>query len=105
MSGRRGKRGRQNFSILDSTERAWLEEMGVHPLPVPVKKGSVILWRSDLVHKGAPPIGRRDNFRAVVYICMMPAALTPEHVYAQKQIAYEKMHSSSHWPSEEEWFS
>eukprot|EP00928_Gymnodinium_smaydae_P039203 TRINITY_DN26824_c0_g1_i1.p1 TRINITY_DN26824_c0_g1~~TRINITY_DN26824_c0_g1_i1.p1 ORF type:complete len:459 (-),score=58.17 TRINITY_DN26824_c0_g1_i1:278-1654(-) len=105
MSWRRGKGGRQNFVILNSNEKAWLEEMGIRPLRVPVNKGDVILWRSDLVHKGTPPIGRRDNFRAVVYICMMPAALTPEHVYLEKQRAFDQLQTGSHWPCEEEWFS
>lgn len=35
----------------------------------------------------------------------MPAALTPDHVYAQKQRAYENLETGSHWPCQEEWFS
>jgi len=64
----------------------------------------VILWRSDLVHKGAPPIGARDKFRAVVYVCMLPAALTPDEVYPDKLRAYEQLETGSHWPNREEWF-
>lgn len=101
----RRKGGRQDFIILDDAEKAYLESQGIEPLRVPVKKGTVILWRSDLVHKGAPPIGRRVNFRGVVYVCMMPAALTPEDVYAQKRQAYAQLLTSSHWPCFEEWFS
>merc|ERR1719476_972714 len=36
---------------------------------------------------------------------MMPADLTPEHVYAEKQRAYEQLQTGSHWPGMEEWFS
>jgi hypothetical protein len=105
ITGDRRKGGRQDFIILDEAEKAYLESRGIQPVRVPVKKGTVILWRSDLVHKGAPPIGRRGNFRGVVYVCMMPAVLTPENVYAQKQQAYAQLLTSSHWPCFEEWFS
>jgi hypothetical protein len=71
---------------------------------VPVKRGDVILWRSDLVHCGAPPIGARSNFRAVVYVCCLPASLTPEHVYKDKLQAYEEVQTGCHWPNREEWF-
>lgn len=105
MAGRTGKRGRADFIILNESEKGFLEDQGIRPLRVPVRRGDVVLWRSDVAHKGAPPIGQRDSFRAVVYICMMPAKLTPEHVYAEKQRAYEQLHTSSHWPCQEEWFS
>lgn len=104
MDWRGPKRGREDFVILDEKEREWLQSQGFEPKRVPVNRGDVILWRSDLVHKGAPPIGRRDNFRAVVYICMLPAVLTPESVYRDKQIAYEQIQTGCHWPNREEWF-
>eukprot|EP00933_Yihiella_yeosuensis_P061720 TRINITY_DN64548_c0_g1_i1.p1 TRINITY_DN64548_c0_g1~~TRINITY_DN64548_c0_g1_i1.p1 ORF type:complete len:366 (+),score=65.54 TRINITY_DN64548_c0_g1_i1:79-1176(+) len=102
---RRGKkRGRKDFIILDDNEKDFLAAEGIQPLRVPVKKGDVILFRSDLAHKGALPIGRRDNFRAVVYICMLPAALTPEDAYEAKQQAYLQLETGGHWPCREEWF-
>merc|ERR1711972_456228 len=36
---------------------------------------------------------------------MLPAALTPEIVYKEKQLAYEQLQTGSHWPNREEWFS
>jgi len=101
---RRKKRGRENFIILNDQEKELLYGKGIQPLRVPVRKGDVILFRSDLAHKGAMPIGRRENFRAVVYICMLPAALTPEEVYNDKLQAYQKLETGSHWPNHEEWF-
>lgn len=95
---------------------------------VPVKKGDVVLWRSDLVHAGGAPFGPlksktarcsnsgegnsiSDNnevgmgsFRAVVYVCMAPAALTPESVYEEKRRAYDRIVSAGHWPGREDWF-
>lgn len=102
---RGSKRGRQDWIMLNDAEKDWLQQQGTSPVRVPVHKGDVILWRSDLVHKGAPPLGRRDGFRAVIYICMMPAALTPEAVYSEKRRAYEQLETGSHWPCREEWFS
>jgi len=98
------KKGREDFVILDHREREWLQAQGYKPKRVHVNRGDVILWRSDLVHKGAPPIGIRDNFRAVVYVCMLPAALTPEDVYTEKRLAYQQLQTGSHWPNREEWF-
>merc|ERR1712232_188545 len=104
MDWRGPKRGREDFIILDEREREWLQSQGYEAKRVPVNRGDVILWRSDLVHKGAPPIGSRENFRAVVYICMLPAAMTPVDAYREKQLAYEQLQTGSHWPNREEWF-
>jgi hypothetical protein len=103
VNGRR-KRGREDFIILNDQEKELLHRKGIEPLRVPVRKGDMILFRSDLAHKGAMPIGKRENFRAVVYICMLPAALTPEEVYADKLKAYQKLETGCHWPNREEWF-
>merc|ERR1719265_1085645 len=35
---------------------------------------------------------------------MLPAELTPDHVYSKKREAYEKLATGSHWPNKEEWF-
>lgn len=104
MQERGPKGGRKDFVILTDDEKDYLVKNGIQPLRVPVKRGTVILWRSDLVHKGAPPVGRVDTFRAVVYICMLPAALTPDSVYAEKEQAYLELKTGSHWPCQEEWF-
>lgn len=77
----------------------------IRPLPrrVPVNAGDVVLWRSDLAHCGAAPIGAREGFRAVVYVCCLPAALTPAEFIEKKQRAYPALATSNHWPSQENW--
>jgi len=103
---RRGKKhANRDFNILNDDDKEVLMNEGIHAKRVPVKRGDVMLWRSDLCHKGAPPIGVRNNFRAVVYVCCLPAQLTPEEVYVDKLRAYEELQSGSHWPCREEWFS
>lgn len=104
MVGRGRKGGRRNFMILSDTEKDLLRSKGIEAQRVPVRRGDVILFRSDLAHCGASPIGCRKGFRAVVYVCMLPAVLTPEHVYREKQRAYEQLETGSHWPNQEEWF-
>lgn len=82
-----------------------LHEAGIVQTRVPVCKGDVVLWRSDLLHCGAPPIGASEYFRQVVYVCCLPAELTPEEVYPLKIQAYRELQTSSHWPNREEWFN
>jgi len=35
---------------------------------------------------------------------MLPAVMTPDHVYKQKLEAYEEIQTGCHWPNREEWF-
>jgi len=97
-------RRRPDFIILGEQEKDILRSAGIRPIRVPVKKGDVILWRSDVCHCGAPPIGSRETFRLVAYVCCLPAALTPEPVYEMKKRAFDRLETGSHWPCREEWF-
>jgi hypothetical protein len=94
----------RDWYMLSDDEKAKLEKEGCKQKRLPVNRGDVVLWRSDLVHCGGSPIGVRSGFRAVAYICMMPASMTPEAVYAKKRQAYEKLATGSHWPTKEDWF-
>lgn len=98
------KKASQDFVMIGDRGAEMLEERGIRPKRVPVSRGDVVLWRSDVCHKGAPPRGRCDNYRAVCYVCCMPAACTPEAVYSDKRRAYEQLMTGSHWPCREEWF-
>jgi hypothetical protein len=103
-SSRHQKARNSDFIIMKSDEHEMLRQRGVEPRRVPVERGDVILWRSDVVHCGAPPVGRCDTCRVVVYICCLPADLTPESVYEQKRRAYLQLETSGHYPTREEWF-
>lgn len=97
--------GRTDFVILNDEEKQFLQDRGIQPKRLPVRRGTVILWRSDVAHKGAPPIGLRDGFRGVVYVCMLPACLTPDEILPRKRQAFEQLETGSHWPCKEEWFT
>ena len=94
----------QDFQILNSKMKDVLHSKGIAQTRVPVKKGDVVLWRSDLAHCGAPPVGVRGGFRAVIYVCCLPASLTPKATYPLKLQSYQRMETGCHWPCREEWF-
>ena len=96
-------RGRSPWVPLTDAELDTLRAAGLAPRRVPVGAGDVILWRSDLAHAGAVPVGERDGFRAVVYASMLPAALTPRAEYTKKVTAYRFSHTGDHCPSREHW--
>jgi len=96
--------GRKDWYMLSDADKDALIAAGCAATRVPVGRGDVVLWRSDLAHCGASPIGVRDGFRAVVYICMLPASMTPEALYTKKRGAYEQLRTGSHWPNKEDWF-
>jgi len=94
----------RDFVLLTGRDKDLLTRNGINPVRVYVRRGDVVLWRSDLAHCGAPPVGVRDSFRAVVYVSCLPFELTPEPVYHQKSRAYEQLETGSHWACREEWF-
>lgn len=95
----------RDWYILTEEDKEFLKAAGRSSRRVPVAKGDVILWRSDLVHCGGDPLGLRPGFRAVVFVCMLPARLTPAALYQRKRQAYELLATGSHWPNKEDWFT
>ena len=96
-------RGRSHWVPLTDGELEEMRAAGLSPRRVPVSAGDVILWRSDLAHSAAPPLGPTLGFRAVSYTCMLPAVLTPAHVVAKKAEAYRCGHTTDHSPAREYW--
>ena len=94
-----------NWQKLSPTRRRQMNAKGYAQRRLPLRKGDVVLWRSDCMHCGAPPVGARPTFRAVAYFCCMPAALTPEPIYGKKWEAYRQLECGNHWPCGEAWFT
>ena len=92
-------RGRSDWVPLTDEELEELSSLGYSPKRVPVNAGDVILWRSDLCHCGARPVGLRPGFRAVSYTCMLPAALTSADVLDHKLTEYFSGLSGDHRPN------
>lgn len=91
--------------LTDEEIQRLLEEMCLEYERVYLKKGDMILWRSDLVHAALPPTGRTSRFRAVGYTSMQPASLTPASVYEEKMSAYKQRQTGDHSPHVESWHS
>uniref|UniRef100_A0A0G4ICX3 Phytanoyl-CoA dioxygenase n=1 Tax=Chromera velia CCMP2878 TaxID=1169474 RepID=A0A0G4ICX3_9ALVE len=96
-------RGHMDWVPLTDAEIATLREAELSPLRLPVSRGSVILWRSDLAHSGARPLKPSDGFRAVSYVSMSPACLTPVSVLPQKLEAYRRTRTGDHAAWRENW--
>lgn len=92
-------RGRSDWVPLTDNELDELQSRGYSPKRVPVNAGDVILWRSDLCHCGARPVGLRPGFRAVSYTCMLPAKLTSPDVVDHKLSEYFSGLSGDHRPN------
>ncbi len=70
-----------------------------------VNAGDVILWRSDLIHAAVPPGEETPHFRAVGYVSMSPANLTPNYpnVWIEKLNAYKFGKTGDHRTFVESW--
>jgi len=91
--------------LTDDEIQRLTEEMQLECRRVYLKRGDVILWRSDLVHAAVPPTGMTRRFRAVGYTSMQPASLTPSSVYTDKINAYKQRQTGDHRPHVESWHS
>lgn len=78
---------------------------GLAPMCIYLRKGDMVLWRSDLVHAPLGPSGQTPRFRAVAYCSMQPAHLTPPEVWNRKLDAYKQRRTGDHRPHEESWHS
>lgn len=92
-------RGRSDWVPLTDEELEGLKERGYAPKRIPVNKGDVILWRSDLCHCGVSPAPISTGFRAVSYTCMLPACLTADDMYENKRNEYLNGLSGDHRPN------
>jgi hypothetical protein len=99
-------RGRQTwFPLTDSELDRLVNEFGCRPARVYLRRGEVLLWRSDLVHAPQLPSGATTRFRAVSYCSAQPACLTPSAVLNEKLLAYKQRQTGDHRVSVESWHS
>jgi hypothetical protein len=95
-------RGKNTWIPLTDSELTYLTTtLQIQPVKVYLKKGDVLIFRSDLVHAPLPPSAHTPRFRAVVYCSMQPAKLTPTSVLQHKMNAYKQRETSDHRPHEE----
>jgi len=102
---------RRGHRYLTAKEIRCLEnEYGLQPAKIYLRKGSVVLWRSDLVHAPLAAQHRRREegdgapsaFLAVGYCTMQPADWTASDVWKRKLDAYKRRRTGDHCPDREE---
>lgn len=79
---------------------------GCEELRIICPRGSLVLWDSRTLHQGSQPLKTRPepNFRAVVYICMVPAHRRSEYYGSEKIFEKNSLkciterRMTNHWP-------
>jgi hypothetical protein len=82
-------------------------QRGCDAYRIEVNMGDMILWRSDCAHSNAQPLLDREDknrFRAVSYVCMLPADMTTTAALRRKAEGHRLRRTTSHWPNLETWF-
>jgi len=61
--------------------------------------GSMVFWDSRTIHQGKEPEKTREqeNFRIVVYVCMMPRNMSNDKALEKKKKAFNQLRVTNHW--------
>lgn len=72
---------------------------GCERVCVEADAGSLVLWDSRTIHQGIEPQKGRpeENFRMIVYVCMMPRSKASAVALGKKQKAFKELRMTSHW--------
>ena len=84
---------------LQKGEIDFYTKKGCKPYAVKADIGSMVLWDSRTIHQGKEPEKTRleENFRIVVYVCMMPRSVSNSKALIKKQKAFNDLRLTSHW--------
>lgn len=90
-----------HWEIQNEAQIAFMKEKGLKQTRVPLKRGSVVLWDSRLVHASAPhcKTAPEDSTRLQIFVCMKPALTDEAEVnkeMATRKRAYEEGRVSKH---------
>jgi len=96
-----GKMPTKDFSMMKPHHIQWFEAKGCARKAVAVKKGSMTLWDSRLVHCGKlPNAGRKhpNRWRLTAFVCMIPAVGVEKKILERREKAARTNRTTSHWP-------
>ena len=87
------------YKLNEDERKFFIEEKKCKPIAVKAKRGSMILWDSRTMHQGKESDKDREeeNFRIVVYVCMLPRSTASIQVLRKKQDAFENLRLTTHW--------
>lgn len=95
-----GKTAKEDWYVLEPSERAWYLERGCSPKCIKCPAGSMVFWDSRTIHCGQEPMKKRPkpNFRCIAYLCYTPADRATPSALEKKQKYLQEMRITSHWP-------
>ncbi len=88
------------YKFKEDDEKQYFLDKGCKQYAVKATAGSLILWDSRTFHQGKECNKNREkeNFRMVLYICMMPRnSITDPKALIKKKKAFENLRITSHW--------
>ena len=89
-----------SFCPVNSKQLEWYQDLGMEPLPLTGKKGSMFLWDSRTMHCNMAPKTDRSNpkFRYSIYVCMTPKKFSSELDIMKRRVGLKRRCLTSHWP-------
>ncbi len=84
---------------INEDEMKFYEDKGCKKYAVKAGIGSLVLWDSRTIHQGKEAEKNRENenFRMVVYVCMMPRNMSTNKALEKKCKAFNELRVTNHW--------
>ena len=84
---------------LNAEQKQWFINKGCNQFCVAAPAGSLVLWDSRTIHQGIEAQKGREqqNFRMVVYICLLPKDRFSEKIREKRKKIFQNMRVTSHW--------
>jgi hypothetical protein len=94
-----GYSGKNDWYRLKQGEKNYFIDNGCRQYCVTAPIGSIILWDSRTIHQGIEASAARveENFRMVVYTCLLPRSTFSKADLNKRQKAFDEMRLTNHW--------
>lgn len=91
---------------LKDKEVEFYKNKGCTDYAVKAGVGSLVLWDSRTIHQGkeAEKTRKEENFRIVVYVCMMPRHTSNIKALSKKMKAFKELRVTNHWANDPKLF-
>jgi ectoine hydroxylase-related dioxygenase (phytanoyl-CoA dioxygenase family) len=92
---------KEDWNKLTEEQINFYKKRGCKEKRIKCPGGSMVFWDSRTIHCGSEPIKNRDgeNFRNVVYICMIPRNRATNNDLKKKKEAFNNLRTTTHWPA------
>jgi hypothetical protein len=90
---------KEDWYKMKDKEPEFFKEKGCERTCVKAGIGSMVLWDSRTMHQGieAFPTRKEENYRMVVYVCMMPREGVSKKILEKRVNAFENRRLTNHW--------